>query len=79
MSVHIKLDTKSSIISPTSKSELKHIIKQELREQGMDADLNFIDTSEIEDMSYLFSGFNIGNIKINHWNVSKVNNMEGMF
>ena len=35
-------------------NEVSAIIEQELKRQGPDADLNFIDTSKITDMSYLF-------------------------
>ena len=47
--------------------------------------LNWLDVSEITDMSYIFSGDNFENIynayngDISKWNVSNVLNMEGMF
>ena len=64
---------------PKTKEELREIIKKELVSQGADADLNFIDVSEITDMSDLFDGMNIGNIKIDQWDVSNVTNMCEMF
>lgn len=67
------------ILRPTTKAELKSIIKQELERQGWDADLNFIDTSLITDMSNLFDSLDIRNIKIDEWDVSNVRNMSGMF
>ena len=66
-------------IKPSNKAELRFIIEQELRQQGSDADLNFIDTSEITDMSYLFNGLCIRNIKIDEWNISNVTDMDCMF
>ena len=44
--------TKSLRVKPASYSELKVIIDKELKRQGPDADLNFIDTSEITDMEH---------------------------
>ena len=63
---------------PKTKEELKKIIKDRISEQGNKCDLNDIDVSLIDDMSYLFcsSKFN-GNISV--WNVSNVTNMECMF
>lgn len=55
------------------------IIERELKEQGPDADLNFIDTSLITDMSELFKDFDIRNIEIDEWDTSKVTNMTSMF
>ena len=79
MAIHITSTTKSCIVKPSTKDELKTIIEQELERQGPDADLNFIDTSLITDMSMLFWGIKIGNIKIDEWNVSNVTNMIAMF
>ena len=64
---------------PTSKEQLQSIIKDELERQGPDADLNFIDVSEIEDMTFLFHHFYIRNIKIDDWDVSNVRDMSSMF
>lgn len=79
MAIHITSHTKSLQIRPTSKAELRSLIKQELQRQGPDADLNFIDTSKITDMSNLFWSLNLRKIKIEWWNVSNVTNMSGMF
>lgn len=69
----------ANILTPENKDELRSIIEQELEQQGPDADLNFIDTSEITDMGSLFYKLNIGNIKIDQWDVSNVTNMSFMF
>lgn len=79
MALHITLDTRSIRLRPTTPVELRSIIETELKRQGPDADLNHIDTSKIEDMSYLFIDLYIKNIKIDQWDVSNVTNMEGMF
>ena len=65
-------------LKPTNKKELEKLIKQRMKEQGPNCDLNDIDVSEIKDMSALFynSEFN-GDISL--WNVSKVMFMDGMF
>ena len=83
MVIHITSTTKSARVRPKSKDELRSIIKNELKQQGPDADLNFIDTSLITDMSMLFYTINkeilVGNVKIDQWNVSNVTTMNGMF
>lgn len=79
MALHITLDTRSIRLRPSTPVELRSIIETELERQGPDADLNHIDTSEIEDMSYLFIDLYIKNIKIDQWDVSNVTNMAGMF
>lgn len=72
MSIHITSNSKSLRVRPTSKEQLRSIISDELKHQGPDADLNFIDTSEITDMSSLFIDLKPRNIKIDEWNVSNV-------
>ena len=79
MSIHITSNTRSLCIRPTSKAELRSLIKQELERQGPDADLNFIDVSQITNMARLFGGLKIGNIKIEWWDVSNVTDMSNMF
>ena len=77
--LHIGNNTKSARIKLTTRDELRNLIEHELEHQGTDADLNFIDTSEITDMSYLFKDLDIRNIKIDKWNTSKVTKMNGLF
>lgn len=71
-------DFKQKRYKPKTRDELEELVKKLIKERGNEADLNDIDTSEIEDMSKLFyrSEFN-GDIS--EWNVSKVKNMYKMF
>ena len=69
---------------PTTKEELRAIIEQELKRQGADADLNHIDVSGVTDMSFLFDGLDVRNIKIRNikidkWDTSNVTKMNYMF
>ena len=61
-----------------NKEHLKTIISQSIEEYGYNCDLNFIDTSQITDMSFLFtkSAFN-GDIS--KWDTSNVTDMSFMF
>ena len=56
---------------PKTKKELKNIIKQRIKEEGVVVDLNDIDVSNITDMSTLFEFTNF-NGDISNWNVSNV-------
>ena len=73
--LHISSNTKTVRVKPSTKGELRSIIEQELERQGPDADLNFIDTSLITDMSRLFTQLDVGNIQIDKWDVSNVESM----
>lgn len=79
MSIHITSKTKLAILRPTTKDELRSLIETELYYQGLDADLNHIDTSLITDMSNLFNSLDIRNIKIDQWDTSNVKDMSQMF
>ena len=63
-------------VQPKNKEQLKQLINYAFKHKQYD--LNFIDTSEITDMSKLFKC--IGhNFDVSKWDVSNVTNMTGMF
>ena len=63
---------------PKDKKELKQMIKDEIRKQGNEADLNHIDVSGITDFSELFKESRF-NGDISRWDVSNVTDMHDMF
>ena len=63
---------------PKTKTELEEIIKKRIKEEGDDVDLNDIDISAINDLSYIFYGLNF-NGDISGWDISNVTDMYGMF
>ena len=73
--------TGKSAFRPHTKEELIQIIKDEIDKNGLKCSLNHIDTSEITDMSCLFSDLGLSkfNGDISKWNVSKVIDMTKMF
>lgn len=60
------------------KEHLKKLIKDAMKKNSFACDLNFIDVSNITDMSDLFS-YSKFNGDISKWNVSNVTNMRSMF
>ena len=73
-----KLENKETKVQPKTKEELNQIIEDTIKEKGNKCDLNFIDTSLITDMSFLFYRSNF-NGDISSWDVSNVKNMSYMF
>lgn len=72
----------SQNLQPKNKRELENLIRQEINKNSPKCDLNHIDVSKIDDMSYLFSstsGFSRFNGDISGWDVSNVKDMEYMF
>ena len=63
---------------PKNKYELKNIIKERIYKEGFNCNLNDIDVSLIDDMSYLFVDSKF-NGDISKWDVSRVKTMYGMF
>ena len=63
---------------PTNIEELKFIIYDRIDKEGLECDLNDIDTSLITDMSWLFYCTDF-NGDISGWDVSNVKNMSHMF
>src|SRR5574344_39376 len=59
---------------PKTREELKSIVYDRIDKEGPNCDLNDIDVSLIEDMSYLFCESKF-NGDISEWDVSKVKNM----
>ena len=71
-------ESAKTTVQPKTKDELKDIIRDTIKEQGNNCDLNFIDTSKITDMSALFSDSKF-NGDISNWDVSNVEIMRYMF
>ena len=63
---------------PKTKEELKNLIKQRIKDEGNEVDLNDIDVSNITDMSDLFE-YSEFNGDISNWDVSNVRYMKYMF
>ena len=63
-------------VQPKNKRQLKQLINYAFKHNIYD--LNFIDTSEITDMSLLFSNC-MHNFDVSSWDVSNVTNMGYMF
>ena len=63
---------------PSDKEELQKFIRRRIREQGPNCDLNDIDVSEVDDMSWLFENSTF-NGDISQWDVSNVKDMSYMF
>ena len=57
------------IYKPETKEELEQLIKETIKKEGNECDLNFIDTSLITDMSNLFYDMHDFNGKISDWDV----------
>ena len=83
--VAAKQPTNQKKIVARNREHLKELISEAIKKYGNKCDLNFIDVSNVTDMSYMFaySYFN-GDISkfngdISKWDVSNVKDMYGMF
>ena len=78
--LHVNKNTKiiEHNYHPKTKHELNELIYRLIKDRGLNADLNDIDTSEITDMSYMFFDSKF-NGDISEWDVSNVTNMRNMF
>ena len=78
-----RLIFRRKLVIVNSKEELRKLIITVIKEDGYDCNLNFIDTSNITDMSELFkdsdSVFKKFYGNISKWDVSNVTNMSSMF
>ena len=66
-------------LKPKTNKELDSLIKDRIKKEGNECDLNDIDTSLITDMSSVFLHNPTFNGDISKWDVSKVTNMRSMF
>ena len=71
-------ESRSYDLRPTNRDELVSLIIQRIKEQGSKCDLNDIDVSGIDDMSWLFYDSTF-NGDISGWDVSNVKDMRYMF
>ena len=78
--LHINKDTGNRHYNyhPKTRDELRQLVYKLIKERGNEANLNDIDTSEITDMSYIFS-YSSFNGDISEWDVSKVEDIHYMF
>ena len=72
------LQKKAVVERPKNLKELKEIVKEIISEKGPYCDLNFIDVSNVTDMSYLFWKTKFDG-DISKWDVSNVKSMAAMF
>ena len=64
---------------PKKYGTLLFLLHKLIEERGPDADLNDIDITELNDISYLFKNIDPHNINISKWDVRNIGNMHGMF
>ena len=74
----LKVSKQVYTLFPKSKDELRQMINDEISKNGNECSLNYIDVSEITDMSRMFAHSEF-NGDISNWDVSSVKDMTGMF
>ena len=67
------------IVQVSTLDELKSVISETIKNEGLECDLNFIDVSEIQDFSYLFYNFYEFNGDISEWDTHKAVKFDYMF
>ncbi len=77
--IKIKVTISQYKYTPSDKAELQKAVDDEINAQGDTANLNIIDTSNITDMSSIFSNKGNFNGNVSQWDVSKVTTMSNMF
>ena len=63
----------------TTDEEINPLVRNYIKIFGYDCDLNWIDTSNVTDMSYLFDEIRSFTGNVSEWDVSNVTNMGNMF
>ncbi|MGI9256682.1 MAG: BspA family leucine-rich repeat surface protein [Salinispira sp.] len=66
-------------VSPQTNAALKTAVNTGITAWGSTADLNYILTEAVTNMTHAFNGWQLFNGDISDWDVSKVTNMNGMF
>ena len=74
-----KLQQKLYKYTPKTKKELYDLIRKRIKEEGNNVNLNDIDISEIDSISWLFENLKDFNGDISEWNVSNVKDMSYTF
>ena len=68
-----------AIVVAENRCHLETLMRDAIKDFGHKCNLNFIDVSNITDMSSLFTKFYEFDGDISKWDVSNVTNMSGMF
>ena len=75
---YLRLNESEDKVQPKTLAELKQLVRDTIKEKGPNCDLNFIDTSKITAMAYLFEKSNF-NGDISKWDTSNVTDMNYVF
>lgn len=74
----VNLQNFVAIYKPRNDKEFTKLVTRTIEEFGYECNLNWIDTSEVTSMNYIFEDSNF-NGNISEWNTSKVTSMYNMF
>ena len=75
---YLRLNESEDKVQPKNIDDLKELIYEAITKDGLNCDLNFIDTSKIKNMGGLFANSKF-NGDISKWDVSNVEDMDDMF